>query len=171
MSYNPKKSAFDFLRQVLHDAMSNLLTFWTKKGKFYIVALSAGLPQPANSQQPPAVSRRPQTPAAASNRANNLSQPQTTVYSRRQQPSASIRQHRIGAAWIASVRLPLAIRMSGEGLYARQHKKPLSMTGKTVRLRGFRAYIKALSFLSIVVLLKSSFVFGEDCIFDFVPCF
>lgn len=125
----------------------------------------------SRSQQPPAVSRRPQTPAAASNRANNLSQPQTTVYSRRQQPSASIRQHRIGAAWIASVRLPLAIRMSGEGLYARQHKKPLSMTGKTVRLRGFRAYIKALSFLSIVVLLKSSFVFGEDCIFDFVPCF
>lgn len=59
-----KKSAFDFLRQVLHDAMSNLLTFWTKKGKFYIVALSAGLPQPANSQQPPAVSRRLQTTAS-----------------------------------------------------------------------------------------------------------
>ena len=169
--------------------MSNLLTFWTKKGKFYIVALSAGLPQPANSQQPPAVSRRPQTPA--SNRANNCRQPQpatancqpsatdasqqsqTTAYSRSQsqQPSASRRQHRIGAAWIASVRLPLAIRMSGEGLYARQHKKPLSMTVLPVRLRGFRAYIKALSFLSIVVLLKSSFVFGEDCIFDFVPCF
>lgn len=125
-----------------------------------------------------------QPTAAASNRANNLSQPQTTAYSRSQQsqttaysrsqsqqPSASIWQHRIGAARIASVRLPLAIRMSGEGLYARQHKKPLSMTVLPVRLRGFRAYIKALSFLSIVVLLKSSFVFGEDCIFDFVPRF
>jgi len=42
--------------------MSNLLTFWTKKGKFYIVALSAGLPQPAasRSQQP----RKQPQPAA-----------------------------------------------------------------------------------------------------------
>ena len=120
-------------------------------------------PQPAADDciqsQPPVADDciQPQPVAAASR------QPQMTAYSRR--------QHRIGAARIASVRLPLAIRMSGEGLYARQHKKPLSMTGKTVRLRGFRAYIKALSFLSIVLLLKSSFVFGEDCIFDFVPRF
>ena len=202
------------MRQVLHYTMGYLLTFWEKKGNFYIVALPGRLwvyivalpgrlwvyivvaqvavlymcgadsrrkqilaaqatasrsqqprkqPQPAADDciqsQPPVADDciQPQPVAAASR------QPQMTAYSRR--------QHRIGAARIASVRLPLAIRMSGEGLYARQHKKPLSMTGKTVRLRGFRAYIKALSFLSIVLLLKSSFVFGEDCIFDFVPRF
>lgn len=86
-----KKSAFDFLRQVLHDAMSNLLTFWTKKGKFYIVALSAGLPQPAaaSNRQLSAVGHRRQPATAQTTAASRSRQPQTTAYSRRQQPSAS----------------------------------------------------------------------------------
>ena len=114
--------------------MGYLLTFWEKKGNFYIVALTGRLwvyivaAQVAVLYMCGADSRRKQILAAQATASRR--QPQST-----------------------------------------KHKKPLSMTGKTVRLRGFRAYIKALSFLSIVLLLKSSFVFGEDCIFDFVPRF